>query len=393
MTEAHKRLDEAIRPERTTQILGELTRFQSVNPNGTESAVAAYVAKVMRDAGCEVELQVVEPGRPNVIARLKGTGGGRTIILNTHMDVVPAGEGWSSDPFTMVQKGDRVYGRGVMDAKGPLAAMMAAVEAIAASGIELPGDIVLAAVVDEEAASLGARSLPADLRADLAVVGEATNGNLAIAHRGSIRPVLVAEGVSAHSSTPHLGVNAVSLMARTLVALEDFAEQQLTERLHPLTGQSTLSVTIIQGGIKESMIPDRCEALIDRRLIPGEEEAAALREIEQIIAGLPALDGRVQIDRLIPTTGVASETRPDHPMVELASAAIERVYGRKPELTGLTANCDMTHFVKRGIPSVIYGPGDFSVAHKVDEWVALSELENATRVYSSIAVEVAGSFR
>ncbi|WP_036640959.1 peptidase dimerization domain-containing protein, partial [Paenibacillus durus] len=132
------------------------------------------------------------------------------------------------------------------------------------------------------------RRLPDELHGDLAVIGEATDGSLAIAHRGSIRPVLVAEGVSAHSSTPHLGVNAVSLMARTLVALEDFAEQELTKRIHPLTGQSTLSVTVINGGIKESMIPDRCEALIDRRLIPGEAEDAALREIEQIIAGLPA---------------------------------------------------------------------------------------------------------
>ncbi|WP_036641111.1 M20 family metallopeptidase, partial [Paenibacillus durus] len=123
-----------IRPERTVEILADLIRFQSVNPSGTEGEAAAYVAQVMREAGCDVELQEIEPGRPNVIARLKGTGGGKTIILNTHMDVVPAGEGWSSDPFTMLRKGDRVYGRGVMDAKGPLAAMMAAIEAIAASG-------------------------------------------------------------------------------------------------------------------------------------------------------------------------------------------------------------------------------------------------------------------
>ncbi|MBB6636389.1 M20 family metallopeptidase [Cohnella thailandensis] len=384
-------LQRSIRPERTLEILADLIRFKSVNPGGTEGEAAAYIAKTMESAGCVVELQEIEPGRPNVLARLKGTGGGRTVILNTHMDVVPAGAGWSEDPFEMVVKGDRAYGRGVMDAKGPLAAMMAAVEAIAASGIELPGDVVLAAVVDEEAASIGARRLPEGLTGDLAVVGEATNGQLAIAHRGSVRPVLVADGVSAHSSTPHLGVNAVMLMARALVALDDFAGKTLPGRLHPLTGQSTLSVTVMRGGIKESMIPDRCEALIDRRLIPGEDEEAALREIEQVISGVPELDGRVRIDRLVPTTGVASETAPDHPMVGLASRAIEEVYGRRPELVGLTANCDMTHFVARGIPSVIYGPGDFSVAHTADEWVPLSELEKATRVYATIALDVASS--
>jgi acetylornithine deacetylase/succinyl-diaminopimelate desuccinylase family protein len=375
------------------ELLENLVRFQSVNPPGSEGEIASYVARVMSEALCDVELQAVEQGRPNVIARLKGTGGGKTVILNTHMDVVPAGEGWETDPFRLHRQGDRVIGRGVMDAKGALAAMMAAVEGIARSGLKLPGDIILAAVVDEEAASLGAKRLHPDLRGDLAVIGEATNGNLAIAHRGSVRPVLVTEGVSAHSSTPRLGVNAVSLMARAVVALEDFANRTLSGRRHPLTGESTLAVTIMKGGVKESMIPDRCEALIDRRLIPGESEAAALREIEELLAGLPELDGRVRIDRLVPTTGEASETPADHPAVEIACRAIESVYGKKPELTGLTANCDMTHFVARGIPSVIYGPGDFSVAHKANEWVTVSELENAARVYASIAIETAGALR
>ncbi|MCQ6562954.1 M20 family metallopeptidase [Paenibacillus mendelii] len=352
---------------RVLELLADLVRFPSVNPTGSEQQVADYIAGVMEAAGCEVELQEIEPGRPNVFATLKGTGGGRTVILNTHMDVVPAGEGWKSDPFEMRLEEDRVYGRGVMDAKGPLAAMMAAVEAIAASGMKLPGDIILAAVVDEEAASLGARGLPEHIQGDLAVIGEATNGNLAIAHRGSIRPILVADGVSAHSSTPHLGVNAVILMVNALLALDTFAKKTLVSRLHPLTGQSTLSVTVMKGGVKESMIPESCEALIDRRLIPGEDEAEAIREIEQVLADVPGLNGRVHIDRLLPTTGGASEISSDHPMVGLASRAIEEVYGCKPELVGLTANCDMSHFMNRGIPSVIYGPGDFAMAHKVDE--------------------------
>ncbi|MDB5053364.1 MAG: acetylornithine deacetylase or succinyl-diaminopimelate desuccinylase [Bacilli bacterium] len=391
MNDALQTLQAAIRPKRAIELLGDLIHFPSINPPGAEEQIADYVAQVMSAAGCEVELQEVAPGRPNVIARLRGTGGGRTLILNTHMDVVPAGDGWSSDPFQIRHEGERVYGRGVMDAKGSLAAMMAAIEAISASSLELAGDVVLVAVVDEELASLGARQLPEGIQGDLAVIGEATNGNLAIAHRGSLRPVLVAEGVSAHSSTPDLGINAVSLMARTLVALEAYAKQSLAQRLHPLTGPSTLSVTVIQGGIKESMIPAWCEAIIDRRLIPGEEEADALSEIEQVIASVSGLEGRVRIDRMIPTTGGASVISPDHPMVGLAARAIEQVYGRKPELVGLTANCDMSHFVNRGIPAMIYGPGDFSLAHKVDEWVSLTELENATWVYASIALEVANT--
>src|SRR5690606_27334330 len=122
---------------------------------------------------------------------------------------------------------------------------------------------------------------------------------------------------------------------------------------------------------------------------PGEDEQKALQEIEQVIQKA-ALDKYVRIDRLIPTTGGASEISAEHPMVKLASASIEKVYGQKPELIGLTANCDMSHFMKREIPTVIYGPGDFSQAHKVDEWVSLSELEKAAWVYATMVLNVAG---
>src|SRR5699024_9115161 len=209
---------------------------------------------------CDVEFQEVDSERYNVFARLKGKGGGKSLILNTHMDVVPPGDGWSSDPFKLSRKDDNLYGRGVMDAKGPLAAMMAAIEAIADSNLEIRGDIVLIVVVDEEVASLGARNLPRDLQGDFAIIGEATNGNLAIAHRGSLRPVLVSEGISAHSSTPNLGRNAINIMCKALIRLEEYSNQYL-QKEHYLAGSPTLSATIIQGGNKESMVPDRCEAI------------------------------------------------------------------------------------------------------------------------------------
>lgn len=384
-----QQLEGAISVERVLEVLTRLVSFQSVNPGGNEKEAARYIADFMEAAGCEVTLQEVEPGRPNVLAVLKGTGEAKAVILNTHIDVVPAGDGWSGDPFQLRVEDGRAIGRGVMDAKGPLAAMMVAIEAIAGTGAALPGDVILAAVVDEEAASKGAKALSYELDAALAVIGEATNGTLAIAHRGSIRPVLAAKGVSAHSSTPHLGRNAVSLMAKAVVELDAFAERELADRKHPLTGQSSLAVTIMNGGIKESMIPDYCEALIDRRLIPGESEERAIQEIMNVLELKDELRGQVHIARMVPTTGAASETDAEHPVVKLCRDAISSVYGQETKITGLTANCDMTHFAARGIPSVIYGPGDFSVAHKIDEWVTLDELEKATRVYAAIAVEAA----
>lgn len=389
MDELKLKLESEIKIERVLQVLERLVAFQSVNPGGKEREAAHYIANFMRAAGCEVSLQEVEPGRPNVIAVLKGSGRGKSIIFNTHIDVVPAGEGWSSDPFTMQVDDGRVIGRGVMDAKGPLAAMMVAIEAIASAAIALPGDIILAAVVDEEAASLGAKGLPQELTASFAVIGEATNRTLAIAHRGSIRPIVAVKGISAHSSTPQLGKNAVSLMAKAVVALDRFAEEQLVHRTHPLTGQSSLAVTIIKGGIKESMIPDYCEALIDRRLIPGESEQAALEEMMNVLESDPQLAGQVYIERMIPTTGTASETNEQHELVQLGKRVLADVYGQETVITGLTANCDMTHFVAKGIPAVIYGPGDFSIAHKVDEWVTIDELEKAAYVYAYFALEAA----
>lgn len=388
--ELFKSVEESLSINRVLEVLTRLVSFQSVNPGGNEEEAARYIGEFMKAVGCEVTLQEVEPGRPNVLAVLRGTGEAKAVILNTHIDVVPAGEGWSGDPFQLRVEDGKAIGRGVMDAKGPLAAMMAAIEAIARSGKRLPGDIVLAAVVDEEAASKGAKALPVNMEASLAVIGEATNRTLAIAHRGSIRPVLAAKGVAAHSSTPHLGKNAVSLMAKAVVALDAFAERELAERRHPLTGQSSLAVTIMNGGIKESMIPDYCEALIDRRLIPGESEERAIQELMDVLEAEEALKGQLHIARMVPTTGAASETDVNHPVVKLCRDAISAVYGQQEtEVTGLTANCDMTHFAARGIPSVIYGPGDFSVAHKTDEWVTLDELLNAARVYARIAFEAA----
>jgi len=379
-----------IDPGRIIELLSDMVEIPSFNSPENEIKMAKYIGDTMTKAGCDVEFQEVDSERYNVFARLKGKGGGKSLILNTHMDVVPPGDGWSSDPFKLSRKDDNLYGRGVMDAKGPLAAMMAAIEAIADSNLEIRGDIVLIVVVDEEVASLGARNLPRDLQGDFAIIGEATNGNLAIAHRGSLRPVLVSEGISAHSSTPNLGRNAINIMCKALIRLEEYSNQYL-QKEHYLAGSPTLSATIIQGGNKESMVPDRCEAIIDRRLIPGEKKDEVLKEIENVITNSFDEANYVAIDRVIPTTGGPSEIMPDSPIVKITRSIIQKVYNKKPELVGLTANCDMSHFIKRGIPSVIYGPGDFKFAHKADEHVSITELMNSTLVYALSALKVSNS--
>ncbi|MFT8362199.1 MAG: M20 family metallopeptidase [Sporolactobacillus sp.] len=385
-----ERLRASIPEGRALELVKAMVAIPSYNPPGNEMSMAKFVNDVMHKAGCQSALQQTESGRFNVIARLPGNGLGGTIIFNTHMDVVPAGEGWVTDPLAVSMREERIYGRGVMDAKGSLASMMAAIEALARSGHKFEHDIVLAAVADEEGASIGAHSLPDFIDAKFAVVGESTNGDIALSHRGSLRPVLVAEGITAHSARPELGVNAINLMARVLTALETYAKEVVAKRVHPYSGQSTLTVTVIQGGLKESMVPDRCEAVIDRRLIPGENKQSALDEMMAVIDQVPGAKGHVRIDRFIPTTGDASEIDSRHSVVSLLAQAIHHVYGREPEYTGLTCNCDMSYFMGQGIPTAIYGPGDFAAAHMANEWIELSELEKATWVYAAIVLQSEG---
>ncbi|MFX3617378.1 MAG: M20 family metallopeptidase [Sporolactobacillus sp.] len=372
---------------RALELLKDMVRIPSYNPPGNERLLAEYIRTIMTESGCETIIQETEGGRPNVIARLRGNGHRGTILFNTHMDVVPAGKGWKTDPLKLTIKDNKAFGRGVMDAKGPLASMMAAFEALAKSGEKLDHDIVLVAVSDEEGASIGAHHLPPSLTGEFAIVGESTNGNLALSHRGSLRPVLVAEGVTAHSARPELGVNAINIMARVLTALEDYAKNIVEKRIHPYSGQATLTTTVIQGGLKESMVPDRCEAVIDRRLIPGESKEAAMEEMMGVIDQIPEVKGKVHIERFLPTTGDASEISADHPAVSIVKQAITRVYGKEPKYSGLTCNCDMSHFMDSGIPTIIYGPGDFIAAHIANEWIDLSELEKATWTYASIILQ------
>lgn len=373
------------------EALVALVRLPSQNPGDSEAAVARWIAEACRQLDLEVALPEVAPGRPNVVARLRGDRSGPVVVLNTHLDTVPASGGWTVDPFGGAVRDDRVWGLGAGDAKGQLVAMLAAMAGCAGRRRELAGEIVLTAVVDEELGSLGAREVVRGLRADYAIIGEPTRLRVGIAHRGSLRPRIVVHGRSAHSSTPRLGVNAIYKMRPVLEALERYCDG-LDAIQHPLVGPATGAVTLVRGGHKESAIPDRCEVVLDRRMVPGERQDAVIAEIEGLLGRLRSADPELvaRIEGYLPTSGPPSETPADARLVGLAREAVREVTGALPEVYGAGFGCDMTHFRAIGAEAVILGPGDIDRAHRADEWIGIDELEQGARVYAALLRRLVG---
>lgn len=376
--------------DRTASILQDLVRARSQNPVDGEGMVGSYLVDFLGRLGLEVTTQQVMPGRSNVIGRLRGTGG-PVLAFNTHMDTIPEGNGWSQDPFGANIVDGQLYGRGSVDAKGPLAAFLAAIEALVGAGVSLRGDLLMTAVVDEETWSSGARKLVPAIQADLAIVGEPTSLQVGIAHRGSLRPIVVVAGRTAHSSRPEQGINAIYQSMPVIEAFRDYAET-LKTRSHPLCGSPSAAITKMAAGIADNVIPGRCEMTLDRRMIPGEVESEVLKEVREVLEEVkrarPDID--VVVERTIPTTGGPSELDRDHPLVAMALNASAEALGRSTSLVGLSGACDMTHFIARGIPCVVVGPGDGAQAHQPDEHMDINELNQGAVAYSLLAMTACG---
>lgn len=366
----------------TERMLRDLIALPSVNPaflpagdpHAGEKSVGLYLAHEGRKTGLEVEFQTVFPGRANVLARLTPSGRPRgkrmRVLLAPHLDTV-GGEQLPGMLFVPVAKGNRLHGRGACDTKGSVAAMFGALRDLARSGKRpRQTEIVLAGLVDEENSQMGSRALvKSGFKADLAVVGEPTLLEVVAAHKGDLWLQLETWGQAAHGARPELGRNAIHEMARVVEMLETRYAQQLHERRHPMLGHATINVGQIQGGRQPNIVPDQCSIRVDRRTLPGENDATVKREI---LAFLKERGLRV---RLKDTKGVPSrplETDPRHPLVvQLLNA------GKKSKARGVDFFSDAGVLGAGGVPSVLFGPGDIAQAHTEDEWIRLSQLESA----------------
>ena len=370
-------------PDRARLIdtLARLVAANTENPPGWEVEAAKYLAHQLTGLGFKVDLHDIAEGRPNVVARLDN-GPGPVFAFNSHMDVVPAGSGWTSDPFKLRSKDGRLFGRGACDAKGPIAAMIEAIRMLCAARDRWAGTLLAVFVVDEEVASRGARAFVADRpKIDLCIVGEPTSNAVVVAHKGSMRPVIRVRGVPAHSASPDKGENALYKAASLLLMIEK-RHQGLSASSHPLLGPPSMTVTRIHGGHADNVVPESCELLIDRRMIPGESEDGVRAQFEKLLVEARALHGvDAEIVEYRATTGGASETSADQPIVISALQSAQRHGVHDDSLHGLQGACDLVHFRWIGAQGIVLGPGALDVAHKPDEFVPEDELVASSLIY------------
>jgi acetylornithine deacetylase/succinyl-diaminopimelate desuccinylase-like protein len=272
--------------EEALEILAGLLRTPSENPTGSEEKAGRYVHELLRRNGIPAELSWAAPGRPNVVARLKGREPGKTLLLNGHLDTVPAGEGWSLEPYAAIREGGRLYGRGASDMKAGVAGMAYAAILLQRMGTPFAGELMLFFNSDEERTNLGMHAfLDGSVRADFAVIGEPTDLDVCTGHRGVARFWVTTHGVPGHTSFVRTPDNAISKMVRLAAGLEVLGEM-VRLRADPLLGQSSLTVAEIHGGTAPNIVPGLCRAHIDRRTLPGERRDEVVREVDDCLSAI-----------------------------------------------------------------------------------------------------------
>ncbi len=359
----------------TIKFLCELIAINSVNPSlvpggAGEKEIARAIATEMRSVGLDVEVTEVTRGRPNVIGLLEGRAAGRSLMFCGHIDTVGV-EGMSS-PFDPIERDGKLYGRGAGDMKGGVAAMIEAARSLANSGGVKAGRLIVAAVADEEYASIGAEYLVGKWHADAAIVTEPTDLVVATGHKGFSWVEITTAGRAAHGSRPLEGRDAILRMGRVLSRLETLDQQLQSRTPHPVLGTPSLHGSLIEGGRELSTYPDRCVLQMERRTITGEPVDVALQEVEEILAALRNEDSNFTGNARLTFRRPPYETPLEHELPRLVESAV-RSSGRKANRGGMTYWTDAAILGQAGIPSVIFGPGGGGY-HGLEEYVRIDEV-------------------
>ena len=369
-------------PAEVEALLAELVSIDSVNPalvpgGAGEAEIAGFVSGWAEEAGLVVE--IVEPmaGRPSVVATARGRGGGRSLMLNAHLDTVGVA-GMAAPHEPRVQDG-RLYGRGSYDMKGGLAACMLATAAAARAGLR--GDVLLAAVSDEEHSSVGVQAVVERFETDACVVTEPTSLDVCVAHKGFAWWEITAHGRAAHGSRPDLGSDAIARMGPVLTGLAEL-DRGLEQRTHPLVGRASVHASLIGGGQELSSYPERCVLEIERRTLPGETPDRVAEELRLLLDGGDPdhLEGAITLVR------EPFEVAPDETIVATVRNQAAGILGREPEIAGHTAWMDAAFTQAAGIPTVVFGPHGEG-AHEVEEWVDVASVEACARTLVATATE------
>lgn len=376
-----------------TQTLVDLVQIDSRNPSLApdgpgEALIGEYVAGTLTRLGLDVTTHELGPGRVNVVGILEGTGDGRSLLLNGHLDTV--GVEGMEEPFSAAIRDGRLYGRGSQDMKGSLAAMLAAVKALVDAEISLAGDVIIAAVADEEYLSSGTADIVKHYTADAAIVTEPTDLALCRAHRGFVWYKVKTIGRAAHGSRYDEGIDANMRMGRFLAEL-DKLEKELRQRPpHPLAGPPSLHASLIEGGTEMSIYAAHCLLQVERRTIPGETEPQATQELLDIVDRLAKDDPtfRATVKPSVERSPFEIEANAD--IVRILEAAATQRLGKAPTHAGATFWTDAALLAAAGIDTVLLGPIGGGL-HSAEEWVDLTSVLDLAHILAETCVGFCGS--
>jgi acetylornithine deacetylase len=346
-----------------------------------ESACANYLADVLSEWGFAVSVQEIAPNRSNVLARI-GPSGKSPLVLNGHLDVVGT-DNMVHEPFAPDIRNDRIYGRGSTDMKSGIACMCVAAARAATRGA-LASEIIIAAVCDEEFASLGTRTLLANgLHASGAIVTEPTRLSVCPGHRGFAWIRVDLAGHAAHGSRYDIGVDAITHAGLLLAAIDRFDSTTLPGRAHKLLGRPSTHASMIEGGTGWSTYPETCTLRIERRTVPGETGESVRAEIQTLCDQLKSERSSFNATVMLELYQPASDLAVDAPLTRAVVSALE---SEKLPTTveGLSCWTDAALFNEAGIPALCFGPGDIALAHSAEEWVTLDDIQHATAVLESV---------
>jgi len=365
-----------------TELLKDLVKIDSVNPALVpgakgEAEIAEYVADWLKGLGLKAKVDKIEAKRYNAIGVLKGISGGRSLMLNGHIDTVGY-DYMTIDPLKPVIKDRKMYGRGTFDMKGGLVASLAALKAVVDSGTQLKGDVVVAAVCDEEFASIGTERVMEKTRVDAAIVGEPSALQIERCHKGFAWIDVETKGLAAHGSAWQVGVDAIAEMGKVLTGL-DAISVKLQKKKHPLVGPASVHAGTIKGGLELSTYPDKCLLQIERRTIPGEEKKDVEKEMEALLKSIAENDPKFKASYEITFYRDSMDVPESSDICQTIIACSKEVIKLTPALTGASGWLDTQIIWSKGIPAVAYGPAGEG-AHAAVEWVDLDTVIEASKV-------------
>jgi acetylornithine deacetylase len=383
MSRSWHRVDDEI-----LSVLQDVVAIESINPDlpggkDGELRMMEYISGFFADIGIPYETHEILPARHNIIATLDGEDPSRVLLFECHMDTVSV-DIMTIPPFTPDIRNGLLYGRGACDTKAGGVAMMMAMKRLKEEGFTPRCTIKYAGVVDEEHLFRGASHLASIIGAEAVVVSEPTELEIVRTHKGLARFRIIVKGTAAHSSKPHLGVNAITKMARLICAIEDEIVPVYNTNTHPLVGNPTLNIGVISGGAQINFVPDQCVIEIDRRTIPGENPIETIEIFQQVLSreqdSDPDLDVILEEPFLLDD---AMETSVDSRIVQIGVAACQTILG-KTTTSGVPYGTDASKFTAVGIPAIVLGPGSIDQAHAAVEWVECRQVLQAVDIYQQI---------